>query len=80
MIDSLEKVKIIFEKAASRIEALSPGDRIPITSLSETIANEMGIQQGTLTIYHILNILLDGYPGVVRKAGSKGGIVKLPVS
>jgi hypothetical protein len=73
----LAKIRPIFEKAALRIDALKPGEKIPATALAEELAKEMGMTGPSL--YPTLKFLVEGYPGVDVRKGAHGGIVKLPV-
>lgn len=73
----LAKIRPIFEKAALRIDALKPGEKIPATTLAEELAKEIGMTGPSL--YPTLKFLFDGYPGVDVRKGAHGGIVKLPV-
>ena len=72
---SLSKIRTIFEKASTRIEALKPGEKVPATTLAADIAKEYGMTGPQL--YPTLKFLFDGYPGVVIKKGAHGGIEKL---
>jgi hypothetical protein len=71
---SLDKIRSIFEKASSRIDALQPGERLPATKMAEELGAEVGIDGPQL--YTVIKFLLDGYPGVDVKRGAKGGIIK----
>jgi hypothetical protein len=72
--DSLAKIRVIFEKASDRIEALKPGEKVPATKLAEELAKECGTTGPSL--YPVLKYLLDGYPGVEIKRGAMGGIYR----
>ena len=73
--ESLAKIRVIFEKAAERIEALKPGEKIPATALATEIGKEHGMS--CPQIYPTLKFLFDGYPGVEVRRGAHGGIIKL---
>lgn len=73
--DSLNKIRIIFEKASQRIEDLNKDEKVPATKLAEDLAKEVGMTGPQL--YPTLKFLFDGYPGVEIKRGAHGGIVKL---
>jgi hypothetical protein len=73
--DSLNKIRIIFEKASQRIEDLKKDEKIPATKLAEELAKEVDMTGPQL--YPTLKFLFDGYPGVEIKRGAHGGIVKL---
>jgi hypothetical protein len=76
--DSLQEVRALFMRAAIRIEAIKPGEKIPATTLAELLAKEQGMTGAQL--YPICKLLVnDKYPGVVIRRGAHGGIVKLPV-
>jgi hypothetical protein len=75
--DSLAKIRVIFEKASARIEALAPGEKIPATTLAAELATEIGLTGPGL--YPTLKFLFDGYPGVEVRRGAHGGIVRLPI-
>jgi hypothetical protein len=72
--ESLNEVRAIFLKAATRIEAIKPGDKIPATKLAEELAAERG--ETCPQIYPTLKILLDGFPGVLIRRGAHGGIYR----
>lgn len=75
-IDSaLAKVRSIFEKASTRIEALKPGEKVTATGLAKDLALEIGMTGPAL--YPTLKFLFDGYPGVSVTRGAHGGITKL---
>lgn len=78
---SLDRVRTIFEKASTRIEALKVGEKIPATKLAEEIAKETILDDGkpmTLPqLYPTLKFLFDGYPDVEILRGAHGGIKKL---
>lgn len=77
-IDSvLSNIRTIYEKAAERIDALKPGEKIPATKLAEDLAKELSMSGAQL--YPTLKFLFDGYPGVDVRKGAHGGIIKLPV-
>jgi hypothetical protein len=77
--EALAQVRNLFLKAATRIEALKPGEKIPATQLADDLAKEQG-QTGP-QVYPTLKILLDGYPGVKILRGAHGGIHRpLPVA
>lgn len=73
--ESLSKIRTIFEKASTRIEALNKGEKVPATKLADDLAKELGMTGPQL--YPTLKILFDGYPGVEIKKGAHGGIIKL---
>lgn len=73
--NSLDKIRTIFKKAQSRIDAIPEGGKIPATQLAEDIAKEHGMTGPQL--YPTLKFLLDGYPGVDIRRGAHGGIFKL---
>lgn len=75
---SLGKVRAIFEKAAQRIEALKPGEKVPATELAKELGKEIGMTGPQL--YPTLKFLFDGYPGVDIKRGAHGGIIKHQVA
>ncbi len=72
---ALGKIRVIFEKVDSRIQALIPGQRVPATTLAKEIAEEIGMTGPAL--YPTIKFLLDGYPGVKILRGAHGGIEKL---
>ncbi len=73
--ESLAKIRIIFEKASAKIEALNKGEKIPATKLAEDLASEVGLTGPSL--YPTILFLIKDYPGVEVKRGAKGGIYKL---
>lgn len=74
--DSLAGIRSIFEKVASRIAALKPGEKVPATELAQDIAKEYGMTGPQLypTLKFILN---DKYPGVEIRKGAHGGVYKI---
>lgn len=76
--NTLAKLRPIFEKAAERIDALKPGEKIPATALAEDIAKAHGMSGPQL--YPTLKFLFDDYPGVDVRKGAHGGIIKTPVA
>jgi hypothetical protein len=70
--EALNQVRTLFLKAATRIEAIPPGGKIPATQLADDLAKEQG-QTGP-QVYPTLKILLEGYPGVKILRGAHGGI------
>jgi len=73
--ESLAKVRIIFEKASERIEALQSGEKIPATKLAEELAQDIGMTGPQL--YPTLLFVIKDYPGVAVKRGAHGGIIKI---
>lgn len=69
------KIREIFEKAATRIDELLPGEKVAATTLAEDIAKGYGMTGPQL--YSTLKFLFDGYPGVTVRRGAHGGIIKL---
>jgi hypothetical protein len=72
---SLNEVRALFTKAATRIEALKPGEKVPATQLAEDLAKEQGTTGPAL--YPLLKTLFNGYPGVNIRRGAHGGLIKL---
>lgn len=72
---SLAKIRVIFEKACQRIDNLKKGEKITSTGLASEIAKEYGTTGPVL--YPVLKFLFEGYPGVKKTRGAKGGIEKL---
>jgi hypothetical protein len=69
---SLDKVRAIFEKASTIIEAIPKGQKIPATTLAENLAKDIGMTGPQL--YPTLKILIDDYPNRIIKRGAHGGI------
>jgi len=77
--DSLNEVRNLFTKAAVRIEAIKPGDKIPATELAKELAKEQGMTGPQL--YPQLQTLFKGYPGILVRKGAHGGLYRpLPSS
>lgn len=76
--NSLEEIKKIFELAASYIDKLEPGQRIPATELARLVGSEF-LKTGQ-EVYPILLFLIKDYPGTKIQKGAYGGIVKLKES
>lgn len=72
---SLDKIRVIFQKASARIEALKPGEKIPATELAKQLAPDLNMSGSQL--YPTLLFLIKDYPGVQVKKGAHGGIVRL---
>lgn len=73
--EALNEVRVLFMKAATRIEAIKPGEKIPATILAEELAKEQGMTGPQL--YPSLKILVnDKYPGVIIRRGAHGGIYR----
>ena len=73
--NSLGKIRLIFEKASQRIDALESGQKIPATTLAKELGEEFGVN-GTV-LYPTLLFLIADYPGIHIKRGAKGGIYKI---
>lgn len=71
---ALGKIRVIFEEASTRIEAIAPGEKIPATKLAEDIAKAHGMTGPQL--YPTLKFLFEGYPGVNVQRGAHGGIIR----
>lgn len=75
--ESLNEVRALFVKAAERIEAIKPGEKIPATKLAEDLAKEQSPDMTGPQLYTTLKILFEGYPGVDIRRGAHGGIYRL---
>ena len=73
--NSLSQIRDIFVKAATRIETIKPGEKIPATALAEELAKEIGSTGPAL--YPTLLFLYKGYPEIVIKKGAHGGLCRL---
>lgn len=73
--DSLDKIRIFFEKASAQIDAIPLGEKIPATKLADDLAKENGMTGPQL--YPTLLFLISDYPGVEIRKGAHGGIYKL---
>lgn len=74
---ALSEVRALFVKAAERIEAIKPGEKIPATKLAEELAKEQSPDMTGPQLYTTLKILFEGYPGVDIRRGAHGGIYRL---
>ena len=74
--DVLDEVRTLLVAAATRIETIKPGEKIPATDLAKDLAKERGMTGPQL--YPILKFAeyLDKYPGVVIRKGAHGGIYR----
>lgn len=72
--ETVAELRALFVKAATRIEAIRPGEKIPATALAEELAKELGMTQPQL--YPTLKFLFDKYPGVEIRRGAHGGIYR----
>lgn len=77
--DALSKIRVFFDKAASKIDAIKPGEKIPATTLADDIAKEHGMTGPQL--YPTLKFLFDDYqtnnPEIDIRKGAHGGIYRL---
>jgi hypothetical protein len=72
----LDDIRALYIKAATRVESLKVGEKVPATKLAEELAKELG-KTGP-TIYPILKLLLsDDYPKVKIKKGAQGGVERV---
>jgi hypothetical protein len=82
--EALNEIRSLFVKAATRIEALKPGEKIPATALAEDLARNIiqadGKPMTGPQLYPTLKVLFKGYPGVEIARGAHGGIKRLPVA
>jgi hypothetical protein len=72
---ALGKVRDLYLRVSEEIEKMKPGEKIAATKLTATIATELGTTGPT--IYPILKILYDNYPGITFKKGAQGGLEKM---
>ncbi len=72
---ALDGIRTLYIKAATQIEALKVGEKIPATVLAANLAKEQG-KTGP-SIYPVVKMLLDNYPKVAIKKGAMGGIERL---
>ena len=75
--ETLNKFRGWFHSASEKIDVLKPGEHIAATKLAEDIGTANGMTWAQF--YPFLRVMLNGYPGVLVKTGSKGGIWKLPI-
>ena len=82
--EALNEVRALFVKAATRIEALAPGEKVPATTLAEDLARVIiqpdGKPMTNPQIYPTLKFLFKDYPNVEIARGAHGGIKRLPVA
>jgi hypothetical protein len=71
----LTLVKTLFEEVSDRIDALKPGERLPLTNYSKSIASKYGLSGPQL--YPIMLLLTKDYPGTKTRHGKNGGLVKM---
>ena len=66
--EALNEIRSLFVKAATRIEALKPGEKVPATTLAEELARDIiqadGKPMTGPQLYPTLKVLFKGYPGV----------------
>ena len=72
---TLDELRAIYTRAATRIEGLKAGEKIVATELAKELAVET--DQTGAQIYPLLLQMLRNYPGVDRRKGAAGGIYKL---
>lgn len=73
--EQLNEVRKLFIEAATEIEKLEVGEKIPATKLAEDLAKTRG-QTGP-QVYPTLKILFKKYPHVEVARGAHGGIKRL---
>lgn len=73
--EQLNEVRKLFVEAATEIEKLEVGEKIPATVLAANLAKSRG-QTGP-QVYPTLKILFKGYPCVEVARGAHGGIKRL---
>lgn len=73
--EQLNEVRQLFIEAATQIENLKVGEKVPATQLAADLAKVRG-QTGP-QIYPTLKILFKGYPCVEVARGAHGGIKRL---
>src|ERR1700676_914408 len=70
--NSIDKVRVILTKAAERIEAIKPGDKIPATQLANDLAKDYDTTGPAL--YPLLKMMINkDYPGIEVRRGAHGG-------
>ena len=72
--DKLLEIRSIFEKAIMKVEAIKPGEKVPVTKLIGEVAQEIGANAPAL--YHVLRYLFKDYPIIIPKKGAKGGLFR----
>ena len=73
--EALNEVRRLFTEAATEIEKLEVGEKIPATQLAADLAKAKG-QTGP-QVYPTLKILFKDYPCVEVARGAHGGIKRL---
>lgn len=73
--EALSEIRKMFVEAATKIEELKVGEKIPATLLAADLAKVRG-QTGP-QLYPTLKILFKGYPCVEVARGAHGGIKRL---
>lgn len=71
----LSLIRRLFEELSTRIDALEPGERLPLTNYANSIARKYGLSGNQLL--PIILMLTRDYPGTITKYGPKGGVVKI---
>ncbi len=69
---ALGSVRKIYQEAATVIQSLKTGEKIPATKLAAEVAKNYGMSGPQL--YPTILFLLKDYPGVKQKRGVQGGI------
>ena len=72
--NTLDKIRVIFNRAKEKIDALKPGEKLKATGLSEEIAPDYNLTGAQL--YHTLKLLFEDYPGIYIVPGAHGGLFK----
>lgn len=76
--ESLGHIRVIFQQASTRLEALKPGGKVTATGLAEELAKEHGTTMPAL--YPVLKFFINTLDKNVWKIsrGAHGGIERLP--
>jgi len=76
--ESLDRIRVVFEKASTVIEGLKVGEKITATGLAAQLAEEIGMKGPSL--YPTLKWLYEGYPCFKITRGARGGIERVSYS
>lgn len=71
---ALNKIRVIFEKASTRLESTPKGGKIPGTVLANDLAKEFGIKGEGPALYPTLKFLFEDYPNRINRKGAHGGL------
>lgn len=68
---TLERVRLVYQDASKILDTLQVGHKITATDLAQQLSIRHNIPQ--TIVYHLVQLLADGYPGIEKRRGAHGG-------